>query len=301
MIAQQGLPNEAEVFLAIGAIQRRQGRWAESTANLEKATNLNPKDPWPLQTLAINYEMTRDFAAANRTIDRGLQVDPNSFGLWEIKAKLAIEEKGDFSVAEKGLAMLEKLPAGADKTMKLGIARSSILLLQRKFADASREADRIGDDQLASYPGALCSKYSVIGVARKAAQDDAGARAAFLKAQNFAAAELKQAPDDASAHARLAESLAWLGEKDGALAEIKRAAELLPESKDAFGGPEITESAAEVHAIMGDTAGAVEILDGLLSRPSTVTVPVLKINPIFDSIREDSRFQALLQKHGAKA
>ena len=54
-IAQRGLPNESEVYLAIGAIQRRQGKWAESTANLEKAASLNPKDTWPLQNLTFNY------------------------------------------------------------------------------------------------------------------------------------------------------------------------------------------------------------------------------------------------------
>ena len=54
-IAQRALPNESEVYLAIGAIQRRQGKWAESTANLEKAASLNPKDTWPLQNLAYNY------------------------------------------------------------------------------------------------------------------------------------------------------------------------------------------------------------------------------------------------------
>src|SRR5205809_4075433 len=56
-IAQRGLPNESEVYLAIGAIQRRQGKWAESTANLEKAVSLNPKDVWPLQNLTFNYAM----------------------------------------------------------------------------------------------------------------------------------------------------------------------------------------------------------------------------------------------------
>src|ERR1700738_2854101 len=69
-IARSGLPNESEVYLAIGAIQRRQGKWAESTANLEKAVSLNPKDSWPLQNLAFNYQMLRDFTKANQTIDR---------------------------------------------------------------------------------------------------------------------------------------------------------------------------------------------------------------------------------------
>src|SRR2546429_5487059 len=78
-IAQLGLPNESEAYLAIGAIQRRQGKWTESTVNLEKAASLNPKDSWPLQNLADNYQVLRNFDAANKTIDRALALDPNAF------------------------------------------------------------------------------------------------------------------------------------------------------------------------------------------------------------------------------
>ena len=300
-IAQQGLPNEAEVYLAMGAIQRRQGKWAESTASFEKASSLNPKDTWVLQNLAINFETLRAFDAANKTIDRALQIDPKGFGLWEIKAKIAVEEKGDFSVAEKALAVLDTLPKTPDTQATVAKARITILLFTRKFDEVAREAEKVPDNVIDRFPGALCEKYTTIGAAKKALHDEAGAREVFLKAKSFAEAELKQNPDDASAHARLAEALAWLGQKDAALAEIGRAMQLLPESKDAFGGPEITASAAEIHGIIGDVAGAVTILDGLLSRPSPVTVPVLKINPIWDSIRKDPRFQALLDKYSAKA
>ena len=85
------------------------------------------------------------------------------------------------------------------------------------------------------------------------------------------------------------------------LSEAQRATELLPESKDAFGGPEISEGVAQVHAILGDNARAIEILDGLLSRPSAVTVQGLKVNPIWDPLRNDPQFQALLNKYGAKS
>src|SRR5438093_7912645 len=78
-IAQRGLPNESEVYLAIGAIQRRQGKWVESTANLEKAASLNPKDTRPLLTLSFNYQMLRDVHKANQTIVRALALDPKAF------------------------------------------------------------------------------------------------------------------------------------------------------------------------------------------------------------------------------
>jgi hypothetical protein len=90
--------------------------------------------------------------------------------------------------------------------------------------------------------------------------------------------------------------LAHLGEKDAALAEAQRATELLPESKDAFGGPEITVGVAEVYTILGDKSGAIEILEELLSRPSAVTVQGLKINPIWDPLRGDPAFQKLCEE-----
>ncbi len=76
---------------------------------------------------------------------------------------------------------------------------------------------------------------------------------------------------------------------------------MLPETKDAFGGPDITVAAAEIHALVGDADGAIALLDGLLQRPSPVNVPVLKLDPLWDPIRNDPRFQALIDKYGAKA
>jgi len=300
-IAQRGLPNESEAYLAIGAIQRRQAKWAESTANLEKAVSLNPKDIWPLQNLAFNYEMLRNYDAANKTIDRGLQINPAGVGLWEVKSKLAIAEKGDFSVSEKAFQTVKSMPMGNVEKLWIAGARADVFLLERKYKEGLREAESLPDDLFTSIPAKLSGKYYVIGFARKALQDEAGARAAFLKAKDLLEAQLKESPDAAEIHIQLAKVLAYLGEKDAALTDARRATELLPESKDAFGGPEIAAGVAEVHAILGDNDRAIEILDGLLSRPSAVTVQVLKINPIWDPLRNDPRFQALLNKHGAEA
>ena len=74
----------------------------------------------------------------------------------------------------------------------------------------------------------------------------------------------------------------------------------MPESKDAYGGADITLSEAQIRAILGDADGAVSILDGLLQRPSPVTVEFLKLDPIWDPIRNDPGFQALIDKYGAK-
>jgi tetratricopeptide (TPR) repeat protein len=300
-IAQRDLPNEAEVYLALGAIQRRQGKWPESNASLEKAASLDPKDSWVLQNLALSYQMLRNFDAANKTINRGLQINPRGVALWEIKSKLAIAEKGDLSVSEKAFQTLKSMPMSNVEKLWIASARADVFLLERKYKEGLRETESLPDDLIRTeFPQHLSGKYYDIGFARKALQDEAGARAAFLKAKDLLEAQLKESPDSADIHIQLAKVLAYLGEKDAALAEARRATELLPESKDAFGGPEIAGGVAEVHAILGDNGRAIEILDGLLSRPSAVTVQGLKVSPIWDSLRNDPRFQALIDKYGAK-
>jgi serine/threonine protein kinase/tetratricopeptide (TPR) repeat protein len=301
-IAQRGLPNESEAYISIGAIQRRQGKWAESTANLEKAAGLNPRDTWPLQNLTFNYQMLRNFDEANKIIDRALKVEPNGFGLWEIKAMLAIAEKGDLSMAEKILAKLNSPPASSEQRIEIARARTNVLRLLREYTGLLQEADGLADDLplFGTVPTGLGGKYYVIGIARKSLNDELGARTALLKAKSIAEAHLKQSPDDVDAHVQLAKALAWLGEKDAALHYAQRATELLPENKDAFVGPEITAAVAEVYCILGDNGRAIEMLDGLLSRPSWVTVQLLKVDPSWDPLRNDPRFQALLNKYNGK-
>jgi TolB-like protein/class 3 adenylate cyclase/Tfp pilus assembly protein PilF len=299
-IARQGLPNQMEAYLALGAIKRRQGRWAESTADLKKAASLSPKDSWPLQNLAFNYEMVRDFKLANETVDRAQAISPNSFGLWEIKSNLAILERGDLSVAEKALEQLEKSANVEEKKLYLEPGRSLLLLQQRRYAEALQAGQKISDVIPEGKPDFLIGKQMLIGSACKGLGDENGARIAFGKAKEIAQARIKTIPGSAGQHAQLALALAFLGERENALAEAKRAMDLLPESKDAFEGPGITEIAAQVSCIVGDHAHAIELLEGLLTRPAQITVEVLKLNPIWDPLRKDPAFQALIEQYSAK-
>jgi TolB-like protein/cytochrome c-type biogenesis protein CcmH/NrfG len=300
-IAQRALPNESEVYLAIGAIQRRQGKWAESTANLEKAVSLNPKDSWPLQNLAFNYQMLRNFDAANKAIDSALQIDPKGITLWGIKAKLAISEKGDLSVGEKLLEKSKSFPMSSEERLKMIEGQANLLLAQRKYQEVLQLGASVPDDTFAAVPGSLAFKYFPVGIAHKALGDDAAARAAFLKAKNILEEQLKQKPDDADLRVQFAKLLAWLGEKDAAIAEAQRAIDLRPESKDAFEGPAVTEQVAQVYTILGDNARAIDLLDELLSRPSEVTSQSLKLDPAWDPLRNDPAFQALFAKYAGKA
>jgi len=299
-IAQQGLPNESEGYLALGAIQRRQGKWAESNASLEKAAALSPKEPWILQNLALNYAMLRRFDAANKTVDRALQMEPGGFGLWDIKVKLAISERGDLSVGEKALEKVKSIPMKNQEMLKLASARVDFFLLQRKYKEVLETVEGLPDELVDQVPEGRAMKYFAIGVAQKGLHNEPAARAAFLTARNICEEQLKEKPDDAGLHIGFAKILACLGEKDAALTEAQRAMELHPESKDAFEGPQITEQVAQVHATLGDNDQAIEILDGLLNRPSDVTVNTLKINPAWDPLRNDPRFQALLSRYASK-
>src|SRR5881409_2471578 len=119
-IAKLSLPNSPEVYMAIGAIERRQGKWKESTANLEKAVSLSPKDAWVLQNLADNYYATRSFEAADKIFDRAIEAAPKSFSPRAEKAKLAVDWKGDLSVMEKELT---QVPPGVDPDGVVAFAR----------------------------------------------------------------------------------------------------------------------------------------------------------------------------------
>jgi len=94
--------------------------------------------------------------------------------------------------------------------------------------------------------------------------------------------------------------LAGLGERDAAIAQGKRAVELLPESQDAFDGPKTTVALAQIYAWTGETDQALQLLDRSLSTPNGVTVPFLRLDPIWDPLRGDPRFQALIDRYGAE-
>ena len=297
-IAQKGLPNDAQAFLAIGAIQRRQGKWNESNANLEKAASLTPNETWPLQNLVLNYQIERNFDAANKTVDRGLKLAPDSFPLWSIKAQLEISEKGTFEIVERGVQALPSMPLTEDARMHFAIGLAQTRLLQRRYEEAAQLADGLKDELLVADPEGLMGKYGTIGIAEKMLGDEAGAKTALLKAKGYAEKYVADAPNEAKRHGRLAECLAWLGEKEAAIAEAKRGTELLPESVDAFEGPACTQTLAEIYMIVGEYDKALPLVDGLLSRPTQVTVAQLKLNPLWDPVRQDPRFIDILKRHG---
>jgi TolB-like protein/Tfp pilus assembly protein PilF len=293
-IAKQSLPNSADVYLAIGAIERRQGKWKESTANLERAASLSPKDAWVLQNLGSNYYATRNFEAADKVYDRAIEAAPGSFAARAEKAKLAVDWKGDLSLMEKALT---QVPAGADPDGLVTFARMQLLLLQRKFNDAlavlkqSPQDPSHYDKPRELFEGAI---YTFLN-------DKEKALSAFERARPIAEKALREGPDDASRHVTLGLILAGLGKKEAAIVEGKRAMDLLPESQDALDGPKMTVALAQIYAWTGESDQALQLLDRSLNTPNGITVAFLRLDPIWEPLRSDPRFQALIDSHDAKA
>jgi TolB-like protein/Flp pilus assembly protein TadD len=293
-IAKRSLPNSAEVYMAIGAIERRQGKWAESTVNLEKAASLSPMDAWILENLADNYYANRNFETADKLFDRAIAAAPNSLGARAQKARLAVDWKGDLSVMEN---VLTQVPTGVDPDGIVTFSRVQLLLLQRKFPDAlallKQSAQDVShyDKPRELFEGAI---YTFLNDKKKALS-------AFERARPIAEKALRESPDDASRHVTLGMILAGLGAKESAIAEGKRAVELLPESQDALDGPKTTVALAQIYAWTGESDQALQLLDRSLSTPNGVTLPFLRLDPMWDPLRSDPRFQALIDKHDTKA
>src|SRR5205809_3178187 len=295
-IAKRGLPNEAQAYMAIGAIQRRQGRWVESTANLEKGAELDPKNSSVLVNLGYNYMATRNFEAADKIFDRGIEAAPESFGSRALKSELAIRWKGDISVVEKELA---SVPPGVDPQGLVTLGRAGVLTLQRKFKEALRVIQQFRGETLLVRASTTCPKASLEGTLYLYLDDKVNAHSALERARTIAEGVVRESPDDAARHGQLGLILAGLGQKDAAVAEGKRAVELLPESQDAFHGPHVTAVLAQIYAWACESDGAFPRLAHFLVVPNGITDPDLKLDPIWDPLRKDPRFQALLAKYAA--
>ncbi len=295
-IAKRDLPNEADAYSAIAAIQRRQGKWVESTANFEKAVSLDPKNANVLFNLGLNYMAQRDFETADKIFDRAIAADPQAFASRGMKSALAIAWKGDVGFVEKQLSLV---PGEFDPDGLITAARVGILMLQRKFADALKLLQQFRGETLLYPDTGPCPKALLEGRLYLYQGDKTKAQADFERARPVAEQLVRDAPGDPGRHVQLGAVLAGLGLKEEAVNEGRKAVESVPESQDAFEGPQATAALAEIYAWVGEYDEAFRLLDHLLKVPNGLTVPALKLDPVWDPLRKDPRFQALIDKYAA--
>ena len=294
-IARGGLPNDPGIFRAMAAIQRRQGKWQESNASYAKAVSLEPKDPILLENTGMNYLAVRDYPTAARIFDRAVKAAPETFTIRELRARVDFYSKGDLRPFQE---LLASLPENIDPNGTITLARYNLKMYERKFDELLGILERSPAEKSRGETSAPISKAFLKATVYKAMNDEAKARANYEEARDKAEKAVQESPEDAPRHALLGLIYAGLSRCDEAKAEAKRAVDLLPESKDAFDGPILVLSRARIHMMCGDLDTAFALLEQSLQEPSGVTIPELRLDPVWDPLRADPRLQQLLTKYG---
>jgi TolB-like protein/Flp pilus assembly protein TadD len=299
-IALRATPNDAEVWDGMGAVNRREGHWEDAVANFERARQLDPHNAAVIWNLAETYLSLCRFEEAEKTFDQGLTNNPQArlFSL----ACGAIDLKRDGNT-EPLCAALKKLPPDFDPGGAVATVAIRMNLMERDYSGAARwlessTRDLLNDAGLggmaASIDGYSFPRTWYAGLIAHGKGETEAAQRAFAKARETVQADLRQWPDDAKTNMMLALVDAALGRKDAAIKEARRAVELLPVAQDAFDGPTIATNLAVVYAQVGEHDLALQELTSLLEIPNGPTRGMLRVEPEWDSLRNDPRFQKLL-------
>jgi TolB-like protein/class 3 adenylate cyclase/Flp pilus assembly protein TadD len=290
-LAQQSLPNDPLVFEILGFVDRRQGRWAESTQNLERAIELDPQNAGFLKQLADSYVCLRQYADAERVLDRAIAVAPKDSNMRAYRASIELDWHAD----PQPLSSTIRAIIAEDSREGQNIAELwlKVSLCERDLDGARRAlaAMPIGGcyDDRVPFPRAWCE-----GVVAQAKGDKAAANAAFTAARNEAAKLVADHPDYAEGLCVLGTADAALGNKEDAIREGRRAIDLLPVSKNAIQGPSLIEYLALIYAWTGEKDRALKRLDEAAKLPSFLSYGELLLHPRWDRLRGDPRFDKIV-------
>jgi TolB-like protein len=172
-VARSGLPNDPGIFRAMAAIQRRQGKWQDSSASYAKAVSLDPKDPILLENMGMNYLAMRDYSTAARIFDRAVKLAPETFTIRELRARADFYAKGDLRPTQE---LLASLPENIDPNGTITLARYNVKMYERKFDELLGILDRSPAEKSRGETSAPISKAFLKATVYKAMNDDAKAR-----------------------------------------------------------------------------------------------------------------------------
>ncbi|PYL43304.1 MAG: hypothetical protein DMF42_04430 [Verrucomicrobia bacterium] len=290
-LAQKSLPNDPLSFEILGFIDRRQSRWTESTKNLERAIELDPRNAGFLKQLADSYVCLRQYADAERVLDRTIAVDPKDSNMRAYRADIELDWHADPHPLGSTIgAIIAEDSREAQNIAELWL---KVSLCQRDFDGATRA--------LAAMPIAGCyedwipfPRTSCEGVVAQMRGDKAAARAAFTSARNEAAKLIADQPDYAEAFCVLGMADAALGNKEDAIREVRRATELMPVSKNAIEGALLIRYLAVVYAWTGEKNLACEQLTTAAKLPGFLSYGELRLHPYWDPLRGDPRFDKIV-------
>ncbi len=296
-LARATLPNDSNIYSLLGAIDRRQGRWTESIRNYDRAVTLDPRDVNLLQNAAFTYRGLRRYAESDRLVARVIAIVPrNSFARLEL-ASTPFAERADTRPLRKELsAILQEKPEAAKE---IAYSLFNCALWERDAAAARRALEVFPAEGVSTNFNFTFPKEWFVGLAARTFNEPEAAGTAFTAARAIAEKLVHEQPDYAPAWSLLGMIDAALGRREEAVREGQRACELLPLSKDAWIGSAYVAQLALIHAWNGEKALALEKLPEALQGPSSgITYGVLKLDPRWDALRGDPRFEEIVASLG---
>jgi len=286
-IARHGLPNDAELFMALGAVRRRQGQWQESARLSNRAVLLNPRDATQMWDLGITYMSMRQYEKADSFIDRSIGLDPGQTPAYAMKA-LNLWNTGDLAAAR---AALEGMPGTGDPLSEWVWFGQEIY--EGDYPAALRRAESFPVEMIA-VPTMMMPRVGLEASTHDLIGNTARARELWQQARGLLEQEVERHPDDARAHLALGIALAALGLHDEAIREGEHGVQLYPVSVDAFHGPNILINLARIYTRVGESAAALDLIEQLLTMPSGISVALLEMEPDWAPLRDEPRYRALI-------
>jgi serine/threonine protein kinase/tetratricopeptide (TPR) repeat protein len=295
-VALKGLRSDAKLWHWIAAVQRRLGNWDEALAAFERGVQLDPRNADLINDLGAGiYQVMHRYAEAVREDDRALRLAPDLFTAAVDKGWIYVRWRGQFDTLR---AVLSRWPGDVNVgPWGTKAAQELRLLLWERQPDSLLQVlggARAGAFESQSFflPGALYAAraYQLRG-------EPPAARVAFDSALAFLDSVARTRPDDWRVHAARGLALAGLARRAEALREAGWLQQSVLYRKDALEGSILAEDRALILAQAGDADAALPEIQRLLVEPSYLSVHTLQLNPLWDPIRHDPRFQALLTKY----
>ena len=296
--ARQLLPNSSRIPESLAYVARRRGQWDRSESYFNEAERLDPRDVSLLTQHALSYMELRRFPEAVRKFDQVLDITPDDLDTLVLKAAIA-QAEGDLPRAS---AILAPLHPATDDSGTLEIQAYQAILERRPAQIIPRLKEILAkpDPALGFYNGEL---RFWLGWAQEVAGDHAAAQESWQQARSELEPFLKKQSENVGLIADLTLINMGLGDKAAALALSEQAMAANPIEKDALDGPIPIEILARVAARMGEPDRAITALQKLLSIPSNgalaaapLTPALLRLDPMFDPLRNDPRFQKLCEE-----